>query len=232
MDQEPSAKDLTVTNAEAYQELSQADLGGKANQMSSGARTTYVTSFLGKHLPTNRLKTDTDLSAKFESVDCSRRRKKKRGKSKAGVGARTKVKAKLDWKLECGKKTSYSTYLPLKEMWTKYIEELIQFSSSPNLNLPAAAQKMMKADLHGCPLSVRKSKCPSYIGVSGIVIQETRNMFVLVTPCNEIKSIPKANSIFTIVLHDYVFTIHGNQFIVKPGDRAAKKFKTKPSLDL
>ena len=56
------------------------------------------------------------------------------------------------------------------------------------MNLSVAAQKLMKADLHGCPASVRKSKCPSYVGTSGIIIQETRNMFVMVTPSDEIKS--------------------------------------------
>lgn len=52
----------------------------------------------------------------------------------------------------------------------------------------SAAQKMMKADLHGCHLTVRQSKCPSFIGVHGIVIKETRNMFQLITPENKIKS--------------------------------------------
>ena len=78
-------------------------------------------------------------------------------------------------------------------------------------------QKVIKADLHGClitgmydlnlrrsvaptfflpsalPLpafspTVEKSKCPSYVGVHGIVLQETQNTFKLISREDRLKS--------------------------------------------
>ncbi|CAG5125641.1 unnamed protein product [Candidula unifasciata] len=203
--------------------------------MGSGARKTWLASFVKENLPENRLRSNDDnLSSKFESVDCSRRRKKKQRKSKASIVGETwtRLQRHKQRHLKFSADLRYETYLPLNAMWTKYMEELLHFSSLTEASLSNAAQKMMKADLHGSFLTVKRSKCPSFIGVQGIVLQETRNLFVLVTPYNSVKRIPKANSVFCVVLHNHVFTIYGNQFTVKPGERAAKKFKSKPSIDL
>ncbi|CAB5395761.1 unnamed protein product [Rhizophagus irregularis] len=76
-------------------------------------------------------------------------------------------------KFECHK---YELFVPLHELWLQYIEELYG-KSSPNI----FGQKLLKADFHGAILTVSKSKCASYIGVTGIAIQETENMFKLIT---------------------------------------------------
>lgn len=223
-----------ITNNEAYSELSPEDIlnpdGPKG--MSRGARSTWLTSFLGEHLPAKRLRSkENDMGSKYESVDCSQKKRRKKGKSKAGVGNLPVAKERISKMLfKTNSVARYSAYLPLNKMWTSYIEELIQFPNSPKLDLKHAGLKMMKADLHGCYLTVKKSRCPSYVGLSGIVMQETRNMFVLVTSSDEVKRIPKAHSLFTFVLHDFVFTIHGNQFLVQPGDRAAKRYKPKGNI--
>lgn len=225
-----------VVHAETYHALELEDLNSSVQPKGTGARKTWLASFVKEHLPENRLRSnDNDLSSKFESVDCSRRRKKKQSKSRASVvdtwgRSQRHLKTQRHFKLPLDVK--YETYLPLMAMWTKYMEELLNFPSMTDASLANAAQKLMKADLHGCFLTVKRSKCSSFIGVQGIVLQETRNMFVLVTPDNVVKRIPKANSIFCVVLHKHVFTIYGNQFTVKPGERAAKKFKSKPSIDL
>lgn len=224
---------MAVTKAEIYRELNDKDLEFKTQQMSKGSRTVWLKSFLGEHLSTNRLrKKEDDISSKYESVDCLQKRKRVRKcKSKAAVG-KSNIKTRNALKCKFSSKKSFSSYVHLHELWKKYMEELMQFSSSKNISVNNLAQKILKADLHGCIITVRKSKCPGYVGISGIIIQETRNMFVLITPEDKVKRIPKAQSIFTTVLQDYAFTIYGNQFLVKPGDRAAKKFKLKPTTDL
>ena len=50
-----------------------------------------------------------------------------------------------------------------------------------------ATTKMMKADLHGAIITVQRSKCASYVGTSGIVLKESRNMFKLITTENKVK---------------------------------------------
>ncbi len=50
------------------------------------------------------------------------------------------------------------------------------------------SQKVVKADYHGSILRVWRSKCPSYVGSEGIVVQETQNTVRLVTKEDKIKS--------------------------------------------
>ncbi|CAG8640540.1 2134_t:CDS:2 [Paraglomus brasilianum] len=121
----------------------------------------------------------------------------------------------------------YELFVPLHELWTQYINELYGTSNSFGF-----AQKLLKADLHGAIMTVSKSKCASYIGVSGIMIQETENMFKIITSSDELKNIPKGHSVFTVNIRDTVFSIYGDQFRCRAALRATKKFKNKPSIDL
>ncbi|TPX69317.1 hypothetical protein SpCBS45565_g02502 [Spizellomyces sp. 'palustris'] len=143
----------------------------------------------------------------------------------------------------------YALYVPLHNLWQGYINDLFDKSSQPGVILP----RMMKADYHGALLTVAKSKCPTYIGISGIVIKETENMFYIITKDDCMKSktvpsldgwnqqtnlvscievIPKRNNVFTFQINTNLFTLYGNQFRTRAGERAAKKFKEKPTVDL
>ena len=51
------------------------------------------------------------------------------------------------------------------------------YARPPSQCLPA----ILKADFHGCIMSVVRSRCPTYIGVSGIVLQETEKTFRVIT---------------------------------------------------
>ncbi|RHZ45291.1 hypothetical protein Glove_682g39 [Diversispora epigaea] len=125
---------------------------------------------------------------------------------------------------ECHK---YDLFIPLNELWLQYMEEL-HGNSSPAVFV----QKLLKADFHGALFTVSKSRCASYIGITGINIQETENMFKLITKDNKLKSIPKGHSVFTFQLKDYMFTLYGEQLRFRSATRATKKFKNKPNIDL
>ncbi|KAG1052044.1 hypothetical protein G6F43_005794 [Rhizopus delemar] len=122
----------------------------------------------------------------------------------------------------------YKLFEPLSELWQGYMSSLLD-KGEANFE-----QKLIKADFHGAPFTVIQSTNPSYVGVSGIVIQETLSMFKIITKENKLKQIPKNTSIFNIYVKqlDKSFTIYGQQFVSRPSDRAAKKFKPKPSIDL
>eukprot|EP01132_Coremiostelium_polycephalum_P006696 gene6696-8282_t len=75
----------------------------------------------------------------------------------------------------------YDQYLPLHDLWSQYIKDVIQNQKGPLL-----VNKIIKSDLHGSIIQVVRSKCPSYIGKSGIVIQETENTFKLITRENRV----------------------------------------------
>ncbi|ELR15129.1 uncharacterized protein ACA1_216310, partial [Acanthamoeba castellanii str. Neff] len=44
--------------------------------------------------------------------------------------------------------------------------------------------------------------------------------------------VPKANNVFTFVVSSQVVTLYGNNFTYRSSDRSARKFKSKPSVEL
>ncbi|KAJ1981840.1 RNase P/RNase MRP complex subunit [Dimargaris xerosporica] len=121
----------------------------------------------------------------------------------------------------------YELFLPLHTLWRQYMAKLLQ-QANPEDRL----QFILKADFHGSMISVRRSKCPSLVGLEGIVVQETKNLFRIITKQNALKNTPKANTIFAMAIQDKVYLIIGNSIICNPSDRAAKKFKDKPTIEL
>ncbi|KAF9928193.1 RNase P/RNase MRP complex subunit [Mortierella antarctica] len=153
-----------------------------------------------------------------------RKRRRRANKAKALTAKEKRTLDVYDIPLESRK---YNLFLPLHQLWKGYVEEL--FGSS---NPVAFTQKLLKADFHGAIITVARSKCPTYVGTSGIVAQETENVFKIITPSNALRVIPKINSVFTIHIRNSVFTLHGNQFRYRASQRSAKKFKARPTIDL
>merc|ERR1711931_78826 len=108
----------------------------------------------------------------------------------------------------------YSQYLPLHELWKQYIDNLLQLHKLRDYNCetgdPRSEQislKMSRADLHGSEMSVTASTCPSYVNTRGIVLQETKHTFILITPENLVRTVPKAHSEFTVHIGEYTVII-------------------------
>lgn len=57
-----------------------------------------------------------------------------------------------------------------------------------NPNWENVNQQLMKADYHGAKISVVKTKCPSLARMQGIIIQDTKNVFRIISPDNIIRS--------------------------------------------
>ena len=110
----------------------------------------------------------------------------------------------------------------------RYMTELI----GPAGGGAATADKVAKADYHGACLCIVKSKCPSLVGISGIVLQETEGTFRIICPDNQQRCIPKQNSVFTLRHDDKLMTIYGNHICFRASERARHKFKVRPSIDL
>uniref|UniRef100_A0A8C4RVZ6 Ribonuclease P protein subunit p29 n=2 Tax=Erpetoichthys calabaricus TaxID=27687 RepID=A0A8C4RVZ6_ERPCA len=92
--------------------------------------------------------------------------------------------------------------------------------------------KLLKADFHGAIVTVTKSKCPSYVGTTGIILQETKHVFRIVTQHDRLKVIPKRNSVFTVEIDGFITHVYGSKFQLKSSERSAKKFKLKGTIDL
>jgi len=124
---------------------------------------------------------------------------------------------------------SYAVVQPMHDMWLNYMGDLLQEEIKRKKSF---VEKFVRADLHGCILHICKSKCPSYVGIGGIVVQETQRMFVVVTEENKVRNLPKKGSVFRSVLFGKQVTIFGNQFVVRPAERSCKKFKARPTIEL
>ncbi|XP_037390224.1 ribonuclease P protein subunit p29 isoform X2 [Pygocentrus nattereri] len=93
-------------------------------------------------------------------------------------------------------------------------------------------QKLLKADFHGAVLTVVRSKCPSYVGTTGILVQELKHVFKIITKEDRLKTIPKRNSVFSVEMGDFITHIYGSRFELRSSERSAKKFKVKGNIDL
>ena len=62
------------------------------------------------------------------------------------------------------------------------------FSSANASNQDQLNNRLAKADYHGCLLMVTRSKCPSHVGLDGIVVMETKNTFQIICKDDRTKS--------------------------------------------
>ena len=122
-------------------------------------------------------------------------------------------------------KMNYEALLPLNNLWQDYITELINNSNNEENIL----NKILKADLHGALLTVKKSTNKNNIGISGIVLFESKRTFNLLTEKNTIKTILKNGCIFETKLNfnNMNILIYGDNFIYKSAERTKIKFKQK-----
>nr|XP_008526508.1 PREDICTED: ribonuclease P protein subunit p29 [Equus przewalskii] len=115
---------------------------------------------------------------------CTRRKRKERKRKSRGLSARQRRALRLfDIKPE---QQRYSLFLPLHELWKQYIRDLCN-GLKPDTQPQLIQAKLLKADLHGAIVSVTKSKCPSYVGVTGILLQETKHVFKIITKEDRLK---------------------------------------------
>ncbi|KAJ5070941.1 ribonuclease p subunit p29 [Anaeramoeba ignava] len=127
----------------------------------------------------------------------------------------------------------YLKYIPLNHLWNQYIDQLFQdINLSDKKISQSILSKIARADFHGCILTVIKSKCPSLIGINGIVLQETKSTFKIITKENKLKSIPKKSCIFGLKIQNQFFTIYGQHIEYRAAERSSRKFKSKTNLNL
>ncbi|KAI0910862.1 RNase P/MRP, p29 subunit [Ustulina deusta] len=162
----------------------------------------------------------------------ARREKEKRAKAlkPKPLSARERRKLQLYRLPEEGR--SYSIFAPLHSLWVGYVREIL--GSDLYNGGQGAAAKLSVADFHGAEVEVSRSRCPSRVGVRGIVVKDSRFTFEIITRQNQIKTLPKEGTMFRVHVpapdaapdqKPFCFEIHGDQFQHRSSDRANKKFK-------
>ena len=118
-------------------------------------------------------------------------------------------------------------YLPLHQLWKQYISHLLAGQAGPGI-----AEKLLKADFHGAIFTVIRSKCPTLIGVRGIVLQETENVLRMITEPDRLVTVPKQNSVFLFQHGPHAVQVYGNHIRFRASERMVRKFKAQKTIDL
>ncbi|XP_030835484.1 ribonuclease P protein subunit p29 [Strongylocentrotus purpuratus] len=207
----------------------------------------FISSFMKRHTPENR-SSEVQRILKHQDVimDGIKKKKKKQKGKKGGVkegrggipqgrgkkrlSYREKRKLKLFDIPEDQQR--YELFEPLHQLWLDYMREAVLAHNPEMKNKNMLESRLLKCELHGCILTVTRSKCPAYVGISGILLQETRNTFKVITKENKMKTIPKSQCWFMFTIDQYAITIYGQHFCQRSSMRAAKKFKAKTTIEL
>ena len=132
--------------------------------------------------------------------------------------------------------------------------QIVQGSLGKMVTAKSAGSLLASADFHGAEVEVVRCSDAGRVGVKGIVVRDTQFTFAVVTRKDEVRVIPKRNTLFRYEIpipeldgkaggeeeasnkktqesedtqqqRKLVFELHGNQFEFRPADRANKKFK-------
>lgn len=84
----------------------------------------------------------------------------------------------------------FDLYVPLHRMWVRYMWEILGVREGEKTHLTAqnAGSKLASADYHGAELTVVRSRCTGLVGLTGIVLRDTKFTFQIITKKNELKS--------------------------------------------
>ncbi|KOC69292.1 Ribonuclease P protein subunit p29, partial [Habropoda laboriosa] len=178
----------------------------------------YVTNFLQNALPFY----DTDsIADELRKKRCTGKLLTSRKRMQLGL---RKISSKGDLK--------YINLLPLNQLWLNYMQQVLGTKLFTNIpkdptdpNWEYVNQQLIKADFHGAEISVVGSKCPTLVGLRGIVIQDTKNTFRICGKDNIVRTIPKDVVIMKIYLTVVCLEFFGKDLSIRPTERTIKKFK-------
>ena len=99
----------------------------------------------------------------------------------------------------------YATFAQMNALWLQYITALLQLrkeDKEKGVDLTEGAiqtglcSKLVKADFSGARLKIVKSKNSLLVGTEGLIVRETARTFVLISPDDVVKTIPKEATVF------------------------------------
>lgn len=214
-------------------------------------REVFATSLLSKFLNEKKLKDIESIADRIKykrhqidtTIKSLNKEKKKRGEKKRNAKPKfnlsKRVKKRLNlYKLDKREKLNYADYEKLNEAWLNYAISCLLTClpkgshSSASLDEANVLNCLKQMDYHGCVLSVVKSTSSSLIGTQGIVLQEKRNVFYLLSRENQIKIVPKSGTLFEFELFDVKMILVGSNMIIKPELRVTKHARIKTKKDI
>ncbi|CAD0059373.1 unnamed protein product [Aureobasidium pullulans] len=143
----------------------------------------------------------------------------------------------------------YDIYVPIWKLWGAYMREILGMEKSRYVNAAGVGPLLASADYHGAMVDVVRCRCVGRVGIRGIVVKDTKFTLEIITPKNELKTVPKEYTVFRFEVpfveedndgdtqmadpqKPFIFELHGSQFQNRAADRAARKFKQHIDPDL
>ena len=148
-------------------------------------------------------------------------KKSKRIKKKNNI-SRKEIKKKNLFEFK-NTELKYEDIIDLNKIWEDYILEMIQNDKSEL----AILIKIGKSDFHGAKIKITFSKCPTLIGIEGIVLKENTYSFLIICKDNKIKRIIKNICVFSIFLKNKEIKIYGSILTKRIEERFKQKFNLK-----
>lgn len=125
----------------------------------------------------------------------------------------------------------YEDVLPLHRLWKGYMKEHLGLNEGdevPQVYQPgydAFSKLLVKTDLHGSKMSVIKSRCSTLVGISGIVVMDTKNVLKILGKDDHLRTVPKSECVFSMKFGSMEFIIFGKHLCIRPAERSVKKIK-------
>jgi len=202
--------------------------------------------FLAETLPQSERKEIDDEFKKTLSLTKGQKAKKVKPVKKRRPGQYLTAKERRSLGLNRLPKRglNFEDFHPMHDLWLDYMRKVVGNSAkrpqvketSPStvhtLGDEQLQMRVSRADLHGAFVKVVKAPNPKLIGMEGYIVMETRNTFQLVTKRSKRKIVPKSGTYFTFCVDEILFTVDGSTMCMKPSERAVKKWKNKPPLEL
>lgn len=222
------------------------ELGGSTCPQEEN-RVEKITEFLKKHVPpSDQKEIDAEFAKNLNLKPFPKKKLKKPQAKKKGqyLTAREKRELKL-FKLEKNS-LKYKNFKKIHFLWQDYMQEILGQVDQNQKNQKTQAEPgrisailnenlqltICRADLHGSMMKITRALNPCLVGIQGIVVMETKNSFQMIDKQSVLRIIPKLGTSFTLAVHGLVITLSGSSLIMKPSDRAVKKWKRRPTFDL
>ncbi|CAO1328477.1 unnamed protein product [Diamesa hyperborea] len=137
------------------------------------------------------------------------------------------------------KTLKYEDYLPLNALWNQYMEvqlgsdmeSLTKRLDPTNSGYECLSSLIHKSDFHGAMIKVVRSKCSTMVGHKGIIILDTKGTFNIIRKDNELKIVPKIDSVFEVKWKNVRFGLFGMHLAIDPAQRSTKKVKLPKLMD-
>ncbi|XP_024947311.1 ribonuclease P protein subunit p29 isoform X1 [Cephus cinctus] len=202
-------------------------------------REKYLLKFLEQTLPQSDIKAISDELKRTFLFDKHRtKRIRHKPKKRKFLTTRKRILLGIN-KITRNSALKYVDMVPLNKMWLDYMKHMLDvknFAALPDnpidVHWDNVSQKLLKADFHGAIITISRSKCPSLVGITGIIIQDTKGTFRVLGKDNIIRTIPKEVVVFDIYMESTTLQLFGRELCTRPAERSVKKFKTTRIADL